>query len=211
MSTIATYGVRGVCSEVLTFAVLIVVLAISAPALPTALVPRKSPEFTISVPAGKTTLLSSYKGKVVVVEFLFVASQHCMNVAQVLNKLNRDLGSREFQPIGIVFDPPKVPTSGEKVIPSLVEYFKLTYPVGFAKKSDVDAYLGRTGSELLAIPQMVVIDRAGTIRAATGDRTNPKLEDENYLRNLIDSLLKEGAPAKSRYKLPDAEKGRASK
>jgi peroxiredoxin len=159
-------------------------------------VPRKSPEFTISVPAGKTTLLSSYKGKVVVVEFFFIASEHCMHVAQILNKLDRDLGPRGFQPIGIVFDPPKVPTSGEKVIPSLVDYFKLTYPVGFASKAEVDSYLGRTGNELLAIPQMVVIDRAGMIRAVTGDRTNPKLEDENSLRALIEGLLKETPPPK---------------
>lgn len=180
----------------LTSVVLVLVLAISALALPTASVTRKSPELTVSVPAGKTTLLSSYKGKVVVVEFFFIASEHCMHVAQVLNKLNRDLGPRGFQPIGIVFDPPKVPTSGEKVIPSLVDYFKLTYPVGFASKADVDAYLGRTGSDLLAIPQMVVIDRAGMIRATTGDRTNPKLEDENSLRTMIDGLLNETAPPK---------------
>lgn len=176
--------------------VLVLVLAISALALPTSSVPRKSPEFTISVPAGKTTLLSSYKGKVVVVEFFFIQSEHCMHVAQVLNKLSRDLGPRGFQPIGIAFDPPTVPTSGEKVLPSLVDYFKLTYPVGFASKSDVDTYLGRTGNELLAIPQVVVIDRAGMIRATTGGRTNPKLEDENSLRAVIEDLLKEGTPSR---------------
>lgn len=179
--------------------VVLLFLVISAKALPTASPPRKSPEFTIAVPAGETTLLSSYKGKVVVVEFFFIASQHCMNVAQVLNKLGRDLGSRGFQPIGIVFDPPKVPTSGEKVIPSLVDYFKLAYPVGFASKAEVDTYLGRSGNGLLAIPQMVVIDRQGIIRASTGDRANPKLEDENSLRALIEALLKEStseSPAK---------------
>jgi peroxiredoxin len=183
----------------LTSVVLVLVLANSAMALPTTSVPRKSPEFTISLPTGKTTLLSSYKGKVVVVEFFFIASEHCMHVAQILNKLNRDLGPRGFQPIGIVFDPPKVPTSGEKVIPSMVDYFKLTYPVGFASKADVDAYLGRSGNELLAIPQVVVIDRTGMIRTTTGDRTDPKLEDENSLRALIEGLLKERAspgPAK---------------
>jgi len=178
--------------------VFIFILAVSTPALPTAPVLRKSPEFTISVPLGQTTLLSSYKGKVVVVEFLFVASEHCMHVAQVLNKLDRDLGPRGFQPIGIAFDPPRVKTSGEKVIPSLVDYFKLTYPVGFASKAEVDTYLGRSGNELLAIPQMVVIDRAGVTRAVTGDRPNPNLEDENSLRTLIEGLLKEGpsGPAK---------------
>jgi len=180
----------------LTSTVLAVVLAAGSPlAVGTTTVPRRSPEFTISVPAGKTTLLSSYKGKVVVVEFLFIASEHCMRVAQVLNKLNHDLGSRGFQPIGVVFDPPKVPTSGEKVIPSMVDYFKLTYPVGFASKAEVDTYLGRTGPQLLAIPQLVVIDRTGMIRATTGDHTDLKLEDENSLRALIDGLLKEAAPA----------------
>jgi hypothetical protein len=48
----------------------------------------------------------------------------------------------------------------------------------------------------LAIPQLVVIDRAGMIRATTGDRTNPNLEDENSLRTLIDGLLKETVPLK---------------
>jgi len=176
--------------------VLVLVLATSALALPTATVLRKSPEFTISDSSGKSTLLSSYKGKVVVLEFFFIQSEHCMHLAQVLNKLNRDLGARGFQPIGIVFDPPKVPTSGEKVIPALVDYFKLTYPVGFASKADVDTYLGRSANELLAIPQVVVIDRAGMIRAVTGGRTNLKLEDENSLRALIDGLLKETPPPK---------------
>jgi len=183
--------------------VVLLFLVISAKALPTASPPRKSPEFTIAVPAGETTLLSSYKGKVVVVEFFFIASQHCMNVAQVLNKLGRDLGSRGFQPIGIVFDPPKVPTSGEKVIPSLVDYFKLAYPVGFASKAEVDTYLGRSGNGLLAIPQMVVIDRQGIIRASTGDRANPKLEEENSLRALIEALLKEST-SESHAKKPQS-------
>jgi peroxiredoxin len=176
----------------------VLVLVLSTSALGTAPVPRKSPEFTVSVPLGKTTLLSSYKGKVVVLEFFFVASERCMHLAQVLNKLNRDLGSRGYQPIGIAFDPPRVKTSGEKVLPSLVDYFKLTYPVGFASKEDVDTYLGRTGTELLAIPQVVVIDRAGMIRAVTGDHNNPKLEDENSLRALIEGLLKETTPPKKK-------------
>jgi peroxiredoxin len=190
-------------SQRLTSVVLAIVfvLAVSTPGAPTASAPRKSPEFTISVPLGKTTLLSSYKGKVVVVEFLFIASEHCMHFAQVLNKLNRELGPRGFQPVGIVFDPPKVATSAEKVIPSLVDYFRLTYPVGFASKADVDTYLGRTGNELLVIPQVVVIDRAGVIRATTGDHTNPKLEDENSLRALIEGLLKEAASAKNSHTL----------
>jgi cytochrome oxidase Cu insertion factor (SCO1/SenC/PrrC family) len=50
------------------------VLVTSAFALPTVTVLRKSPEFTIADASGKTTQLSSFKGKVVVMEFLFVKS-----------------------------------------------------------------------------------------------------------------------------------------
>jgi peroxiredoxin len=173
---------------------LITVFVASAFALPTVTVLRRSPEFTIADASGKTTLLSSFKGKVVVMEFLFANSQHCMRVATTLNKLNGELGPRGFQSVGIVFDPPNTASTGAQLLPALVNYLKLTYPMGYASKGDVDSYLGRSGNETLNIPQVVVIDRAGMIRATSGSRGgDPALEDENSLRILIEGLLKEGA------------------
>lgn len=170
------------------------VLVTSAFALPTVTVLRKSPEFTINDGSGKTTQLSSLKGKVVVMEFLFIKSQHCMRVAMTLNKLNNELGARGFQAVGIVFDPPNTIETGEQLLPVVVNSLKLTYPLGYASKDAVDSYLGRNGNEILNIPQMVVIDRAGMIRATSGGRGgDPALEDENSLRNLIEGLLNEGA------------------
>jgi peroxiredoxin len=184
----------------LTSIVLGLVLATCALAQPTAPVRRKSPEFIISQPSGKSILLSSLKGKVVVMEFLFVKSQHCVRVAVTLNKLQSELGSRGFQPVGIVFDAPDPTKTGGDLLASMIESFNLTYPVGYASSQAVDAYLGRSGNEMLAIPQLVVIDRAGVIRAITGGKTDPQLEDEAYLRTMIDGLLKESpspvAPAK---------------
>jgi hypothetical protein len=83
----------------------------------------------------------------------------------------------------------------------MVDYLKLAYPVGYTTSAKVDSYLGRTGNEILSIPQVVVIDRSGMIRATSGGRRgDPKLEDESYLRDLIDGLLKESPtpPAKQR-------------
>jgi peroxiredoxin len=157
-------------------------------------VPRKSPEFNIAEPSGKTILLSSLRGKVVVMEFLFIQSDHCRRVAKTLNRLNSELGALGFQPVGIVFDPPNGGGTTERLIPALVNDLKLTYPVGFATKSEVDRYLGRTGKETLNIPQVIVIDRAGRIRAASGGAGgNPGLEDADSLRAMIDGLLKEEA------------------
>jgi hypothetical protein len=46
-----------------------------------------------------------------------------------------------------------------------------------------------------------VIDRFGMIRATSGGRRgDPKLEDESYLRDLIDGLLKEDLPTNSAKK-----------
>jgi peroxiredoxin len=183
----------------LTF--LTTVLLTSAFALPSGSVPRRSPEFAIAEPGGQTILLSNLRGKVVVLEFLFIKSEHCMRVLKTLDKLNSELGPRGFQAAGIVFDPPNTPNNDGPLIAATTSYFKLTLPVGQTSKNSVDSYLGRTGNEVLNIPQVVVIDRAGMIRATSGGRGgNPALEDENSLRNLIDSLLKEGGSGQSNRK-----------
>ena len=182
-----------------TSLVFLLLMTISTPMLPSAPVPRKSPEFTISEPSGKTMLLSSFKGKVVVLEFLFVKSQHCVRIAQTLKKLNGELGPRGFQAVGIAFDAPDPTKTGGPYLAALLDSLKLNYPVGYSNARAVDAYLGRSGNEMLAIPQVVVIDRSGVIRAATGRVTDAKLEDEDSLRTLVEGLLKERAspsPAK---------------
>ncbi len=168
-------------------------LAASTPALPpTTPLPRKSPEFTITEPGGKATMLSSFRGNVVVIEFLFLGSQHCMRVAMTMNELYTELGSRGFQPVGIAFGPNADAANTYLVAQS----FKLKFPVGYATSDSVDSYLGRTGDEVFNIPQVVVIDRAGMIRAQSGGRPgDPKLENPNSLRTLLDSLLNENPPA----------------
>ena len=172
---------------------LVVALTASALAAPPSMA-RKSPEFTIAEPSGKNLPLSRFKGKVVVLEFFFIQSNHCIRVAKVLNKLNAELGARGFQAVGVVFDPPNTQDSGGQLVATAVDYFKLTYPVGYSTKAEVDGYLRRAGNEVLNIPQIVVIDRAGMIRASSGGAGgDPTLEGEDSLRALINSLLKEGA------------------
>jgi len=169
----------------------IITLALTASAQATTEVPRKSPDFTIVEPSGKETTLSSFNGKVVVIEFLFLKSLHCIRAAQTLNRLHRDLGNQGFQAVGIVFGP----DADVQRVNYLVEDFKLTFPIGYATFDKVDSYLARGSNEILNIPQIVVIDRAGVIRAQSGKKGgSPTLENESSLRSLIDSLLKEEAP-----------------
>jgi cytochrome oxidase Cu insertion factor (SCO1/SenC/PrrC family) len=171
----------------------ILILSTAAAAGPSGNSLRKSPPLTFTQPSGEETRLYDYRGKVVVMEFLFVRSPHCLELAEMLNKLNHDLGPRGFQPIAIAFGP----YADAGVLTHLVEYFKLTYPVGYASSDKVDAFLGREGKEVLKVPQIVVIDRKGIIRASSGSKGDRTLENESSLRALLDPLLQENAPVRS--------------
>lgn len=176
---------------------LILVLLMGASAVPSAPVPRTSPEFIINEPSGQQVLLSSFRGKVVMIEFLFIRSEKCMKLASTMNKLNADFGSRGFQPIAIAMPVPQSDADGP-LVGQMAENYKITYPVGYASREEVDQYLNRQKMETFRIPQVIIIDRSGMIRAQTGDEdatVNLNLENETYLRNMIDGLLKEGAPA----------------
>ena len=175
-----------------TSLILVLLTVASAAAVSSASIPRKSPEFIITESSGKRVPLSSFKGKVVMIEFLFLKSPKCLSLATTMNKLGADLGARGFQPIAVALPAPGSGANGP-LVGYLVDYFKLSYPVGYADKSEVDQYLSRAQSDVLRIPQVVIIDRAGIIRAQTGGRDgNTRLEDEDFLRKMLDSLLKEG-------------------
>ena len=156
-----------------------------------ATLPRPSPELVFTQPSGAETRLSSFKGRVVAIEFLFVRSPHCLRLAQMLNQLNSELGGRGFQPLAVAFGPNADPG----VLTSLVDHLKLTYPVGLTTSDKVDAYLGRAGKEFLKIPQMVIVDRNGVIRATSGSQGDPALENELTLRPFLETLLKGNASA----------------
>ncbi|HWX30962.1 MAG TPA: TlpA disulfide reductase family protein [Steroidobacteraceae bacterium] len=169
---------------------LAVLLALGFPAVAAPPVLRDSPEFTIVDPSGHTTPLSSFKGQVVVIEFLLYRCPSCLRIAQTINKLHGEMANRGFRPIGIVFDDGVT----EPVVHDLALLLKLNYLVGYTTSDQVDRYLGRAGIIRLQVPQVVVIDRAGVIRAQSRPSGETNLTDESYLRNLVRELLDEGVP-----------------
>ena len=185
-------GMRTVTSLTLTL-----LMVASTLAAPSGSIPRRSPEFSINQSSGKQILLSSFQGKVIVIEFLFLRSARCLRMAQTLNRLSLDLGPRGLQPVAIVFGP----NADMPQTAYFADDFKLTYPVGFATPDKVDSYLARGPNEVLNIPQVVVIDRQGMIRAQSGGKGgDPTLENENTLRAMLDGLLKEPLPTGPKQK-----------
>ena len=149
--------------------------------------PRQSPEFVINYPSGEKQLLSKYRGKVVLCEFLHTTCSHCQRTSQEFSKLQNDYGPRGFQAIGVAFN-----EMSNMLVPDFIKDFKPTFPVGWANRDPVLAYLGIKIDERFVVPQIVLIDRKGLIRAQSPPLGDASLQDEKFMRVKIEELLDAG-------------------
>ncbi len=151
--------------------------------------PRKAPELTIAEPSGHSTLLSSYKGKVVVIAFINTGCQHCQRECQMLTQLYKEVGPHGVQMLAVAFN-----DNAAALVPAFVRDYGVGFPVGSAMPDTVVNFLGFSIMDRYVVPQVAVIDRKGMIRAQSGPQGDPNLQDPAFLKNLIDTLAKEGAP-----------------
>ena len=92
-------------------------------------VPRPSPEFVINYPGGKQALLSKYRGKVVLLEFIFTTCPHCQATSQMISKLNTELGSKGFQPLAVAVNPMAL-----MLVSDFVRDYHINFPVGASER-----------------------------------------------------------------------------
>ena len=161
-------------------------------------VPRPTKEFTITLPSGQQKLLSSYRGKVVMMACMFTTCPHCQALSKIITRLQKDLGPKGFQAVGAVFNE-EVNTPNAAVNASVtanfVSQFEVGFPVGYAPAASVMSYLGLSEIERWVVPQVVIIDRKGVIRAQSASQGTADLQTEAYLRKYLGELLDEGAKA----------------
>ena len=162
-----------------------VALTVSAFATPP--VPRKSPEFTITDPAGKPILLSSLKCKIVVMPFMFTTCPHCQHFAQDLTQLQK-----EFAPRGVVFLGTVFNDANGAMAAQFVKEFNVGFPVGYATRDAVVSYLGLSVLDRWVVPQIAIIDRKGNVVAQSLATGSPELQEPGSLRNILDKIVKEG-------------------
>jgi peroxiredoxin len=151
-------------------------------------VPRPAQEIAIETPEGKLSAPGAFRGKVVVMQFLYTTCTHCQATARMLSGLERELGLRGFQVVGIAFN--EEAQSNPEAIHGFVGANQVNFPVGAASREAVTKYLGLSVVERLVVPQIVIVDRKGVIRAQSDSMGTSELQDEAYLRRFIDGLLK---------------------
>ena len=173
-----------------TFAVF-AALGLSAFAAPP--VPRPAKELEVIEPSGKHDLLTSYRGKVVVVQGLFTTCPHCQKYSQLLTKIQGEFGPKGFQALGVAFNE----EANAGTVANYINQFKIGFPIGPSSRDTVLSFLGFSVMDRLVVPQIVLIDKKGQIREQT--EANPAgpmpLQDEAHLRSSIEKLLAEGGGA----------------
>ena len=170
-------------------------LSLATVATAVAPVPRKAPEFQFNFADGSHTLLSQYRGKVVMIEFLHTTCPHCQETSKQFSKLYTEFGSQGFQPIGVAWN-----EMSKMLVPDFIKNNGVNFPVAYSDRDTVMSYIGASVMERVMVPQMMWIDRKGMIRAQTvpAADTDQQLRTEAFWREEIKKLLAEDAGGASK-------------
>jgi peroxiredoxin len=161
--------------------VLIALLAGSLTVRAQGTVPRPAPELKIVEASGKTTMLSSYRGRVVLLAFISTQCAHCQRASLVFEGLSHEFAGR-LQVAETAFN------EGADTA-AFTKRFGLTFPVGVTTSDAAHAFLGVAAGARVGTPQVVAIDRRGVIRAQSERLGTPLLQTPEYLRNLLKAMF----------------------
>jgi peroxiredoxin len=159
-----------------------------------ATVPRPAPDFAVDLTDGSQIHLSQYHGKVVVMAFILTTCPHCQFTSRILTKLQQEYGPRGFQVVASAIE-----DMAKMNVPDFIRNFNPAYPVGYTQREVAESFLEHPVMFRLLMPQVVVIDRKGTIRGQyAGDDPfiAKETDQEKNFRELLEPLLKEEATAR---------------
>jgi cytochrome oxidase Cu insertion factor (SCO1/SenC/PrrC family) len=192
-----------------TLATLAAFFTLCASAFAIGPVPRPAASLDFVDANGKHFNLSSYKGKVVVIQFLLTTCPHCQAMSsQVLTKLQNELGPRGFQAVGVAYNAAEKPNgqSANDAVRDYASKYAANYPVGYISTDDAQnktailSFMGYSVVEVprLGFPQVVVVDKKGVIRAQSETQGTADLQQEASLKARVESLLNESGTSSAK-------------
>jgi peroxiredoxin len=148
-------------------------------------VPRKMGEFVFHMVNAPEQLLSTYKGKTIVLALMFTTCPHCQKTAQLLSVVQKEYEAKGVQVLGSVFD-----QDSKSRVQQFSKGLGLNFPVGYSDQQTVLEFLQLPVNDPYFVPILVFIDRRGMVRSQyIGDETFLSKQDVN-IRAEIEKLLK---------------------
>ncbi|MEJ5369446.1 MAG: TlpA disulfide reductase family protein [Bryobacteraceae bacterium] len=167
-------------------------LAGSVPLLGQIKPPKPAPELTIILNSGERLLLSRFRGKVVVLEFLLTTCPHCQSCSAIMQKLYSELGDK-FQPLGTAINPNSL-TEARLLVPAYISNLGLKFPVGYTPREEAYTWLeAQPAAGPVYFPQLVFIDKRGIIRHYFPGGHEFFRNEEANMRRLILELAAENS------------------
>ncbi|WP_321474504.1 TlpA disulfide reductase family protein [uncultured Paludibaculum sp.] len=151
--------------------------------------PRPAGEIKFIAHTGDSIVLSALKGKVVVLEFLLTTCPHCQEMARKLSLLQRELGPKGLQVLGLAID-----ENAGSNLANFVSKSSAAFPIGVYDYIKSRTYLQIPDVVRMNMPHIAIIDRKGLIQVHHGAE-EPWMSDQAAAANLradITRLLGEG-------------------
>jgi hypothetical protein len=150
--------------------------------------PRKSAELQMSIPGGKTVLLSQYKGKPVVLAFILTTCSHCQFTTGLLVKMQNEFGPKGVQVLECAVNP-----NADNLVPAFKTDYKTNFPVGWNFDQDylLKEFIQHPMSKTPSMPILLFIDRKGMVRAQYEGQDDfiESPNQEQNIRTQIKALL----------------------
>ncbi len=176
----------------ITLGILLSIMSIIAAA---PLTMRPAGNLTVVEPSGERVSVGDCDGQVVLMEFLYTTCPHCQATARAFDRLQQELGPRGLRVIGVAFNDEAESHPDE--IRRFIDSNSVHFPVGAAPRDAVIRYLGISVLSRYAVPQVLIIDRIGMVRAQSSILGSEDLVNEAKLRPLLEDLLREKRTTRS--------------
>ncbi len=153
--------------------------------------PRKAPEFVFNMQDGKQYLLSSLRGKVVAIAFMFTTCPHCQALCPIMANIQKDYAPKGVQFVGDVIDDGA--KDGLANFSSM--YARGAFPVGWSTHEAALEFMHHPDPRFY-VPMMAFVDRKGVIQSQYIGDNDFFREQDKSIRAELDKVLAGTAAAK---------------
>jgi len=165
-------------------------MAFAATTTTPAPLPRKAPEFVFNLQDGQQLLLSSLRGKTVVVTFMFTTCPHCQALCPELGIIQKEYAAKGVQIVGDVIN--------EGAKDGLAQFNQLysrgAFPVGWSTQDSALEFLKHPDPHFY-VPMLAFVDKHGMIRSQYIGNEDFFQAGPKNIRAELDKILSAPAPA----------------